>query len=378
LQRERNSAVNIPLVYIVILNWNGWYDTLECLSSIRDLTYQNYRVVVLDNGSEDDSCQRIRDWAKGESVSGKVTENKVISDTVVTIVEYDKTIAEAGGNPHDERLIRELSKTESLVLIKNGENLGFAAGNNVGIRYALASAADYVWLLNNDTTVEPNSLSKLVNFLENNSDYQGATGQIRFYHNRSMVWNCGGSLSIYGTRKYDYAGADISKTPQSGAKQVTFITGCAFLLRASLLRKSGLLSEKFFFGEEDIEYCYRLKNRGEKIACVYDSIIYHKVSSSTRGVDVRVRIGKVYIHYLNRFIHMRGQFPYLIWLIWRLVALIYIIPMLKIKYDFRWSLLTDLIMKLLKDSSSLDRISRSTFIAAMKEKDWPLRTKLDI
>ena len=114
LQREKNLMADIPSVYIIILNWNGWHDTLECLTSIRDLTYQNYRVVVVDNGSEDDSCQRMRDWAKDKNGASK---NETTSDTAAQVVEYNKTVAEAGGKPPEEKLLFGLPQTRSLVLI---------------------------------------------------------------------------------------------------------------------------------------------------------------------------------------------------------------------------------------------------------------------
>jgi len=103
-----------PLVFIIVLNWNGKDDTLECLGSLQQLDYPNFETVVVDNGSTDGSEDVIR------------------------------------------------SAFPSVNFIQTGRNLGYAGGNNVGIKHALSHGADYVWLLNNDTTVDPNALTALV------------------------------------------------------------------------------------------------------------------------------------------------------------------------------------------------------------------------
>ena len=112
------SAVDQPCVYIVVLNWNGWRDTLECMRSLDSMEYRNWHAVIVDNGSTDDSAKRLRE------------------------------------------------AYPTVPVIENGKNLGFAAGNNVGIRIARKEGADYVFVLNNDVTVFPDTLSQLVGFAE--------------------------------------------------------------------------------------------------------------------------------------------------------------------------------------------------------------------
>jgi GT2 family glycosyltransferase len=136
-----------PLTYILILNWNGWRDTIECLESVLRINYPNYRVIVCDNKSTDNSYDNIKGWAHGY-LSVHTTESNPLRGLSfppipkpVPYEEYDHLLAEKGGKPQE---------SEKLILIQNGDNLGFAGGNNVGLRYAMARADfEYIWLLNN-------------------------------------------------------------------------------------------------------------------------------------------------------------------------------------------------------------------------------------
>ena len=359
-------------VYIITLNWNGWKDTIECLESIQQLDYSHYRIVLLDNGSTDNSLERIKAWAVGKNPVKSRFVNYRKDNKGIHIVRYDRDIAENGGIDDLERKLSQLPSSNKLVIVDNKENLGFAAGCNVGIRYALSSGANYVWLLNNDTVVEKDSLSNLVNTLESNDKYQGVTPQIRYYHNSKKIWNCGGNLTWYGARTYRYANKNVNMVPQYGTEKRTFVTGCALLVRASIFMRLGLLTERFFMGEEDFEFSQRLKIHGHKMACRYDAIIYHKVSVSFQGAAV---IGNTYIHYLNRFINMRYFWPNFHWRIWRLLYAPYIFFMLKVRYNFRTEKIRSMTKSLFRNSIILDCVNRETFMQALNFKNEKRKSK---
>jgi len=141
-----------PGVTIVSVNWNGWHDTLECLESIRHLEYPNYLMVVVDNGSQDDSIAQIEAWAQQNARHG------------YTLVEYSPAAAQAGGEPAAEQSLRMVSPRHRLVLITNRVNSGPTGGANLGIEYALQRKppADYVFLLDNDARVSRNTLTRLI------------------------------------------------------------------------------------------------------------------------------------------------------------------------------------------------------------------------
>jgi GT2 family glycosyltransferase len=146
------SETPSPLVVISVLNWNGWKDTIECLKSVRELDYPNYLVVVVDNGSMNDSADRISEWVKNDLGAG------------FTFVEYEEEVSAHGGVEQSEQALNNAKSANRLVLIRNKENLGFTGGNNTAIRYGLARnrPAQYVFLLNNDTWLDSDCVTQMV------------------------------------------------------------------------------------------------------------------------------------------------------------------------------------------------------------------------
>ncbi len=304
----------------MILNWNGGQDTVDCLESLRRQTYRDLRLVVIDNGSSDDSVARIKAWAEGK---------------------------------------------EDVVVIENGANLGFAAGSNVGIRFALNAGADHVLLLNNDTIVEPEAVATLVSFLDEHADYVAATGQIRYF-GRDVIWNCGGDLTWFGSRRYVFGDQPVDAAPRSGWRPITFITGCAAVIRSSVFKEHGLLTEQFFFGEEDYEFSLRLRRAKLRISCCFGAVIHHKVGSSIDQAAPATGLGRYYVYYLNRFIDMRSYYPAPMWWSWRWLTLALVIPRLHRSRGLGWRPLFRLSRRLLADSRTLDGVSKERFETATR------------
>jgi GT2 family glycosyltransferase len=305
-------------IFAVVLNWNGAQDTLACLDSLAGQSVHDLNVVVVDNGSTDDSVERIKSW------SGKN------GDTL----------------PVD--------------LVEVGQNLGFAAGSNRGIRHALDAGAEMVLLLNNDTVLAPNVVEVLAGFLREHPEFGAVTGQIR-YSDRPVIWNCGGDLTWLGSRKYVYGEQPVDTVPTSGWRRITFMTGCAVLMRASMLRAHGLYTERFFFGEEDYELSLRLKRAGVPMAACFDAVITHKVGSSIDRAAPAAALGRYYVYYLNRFIDMRAYYPRPFWSVWRLASLAVVVARLRRARGFSWPSLSLLSRRLLRDSSRLDGVTKERF-----------------
>jgi GT2 family glycosyltransferase len=141
-----------PKVAIIILNWNGWKDTIKCLESVYNLNYPNFEVIVVDNGSRDDSVKKIKKWVSEHSGKSKI------------LLEYDRISALQGGRSKKEESLEYVSSNLRMILIKNEENLGYAGGNNVAIHYAFhkKSPSDYVFILNNDAEVDKHCLTHLI------------------------------------------------------------------------------------------------------------------------------------------------------------------------------------------------------------------------
>jgi GT2 family glycosyltransferase len=344
------------LVFIITLNWNGWEDTIACLESLLLLDNCNYRIVLLDNGSTNDSLKRLVAWASEKTCAAADQRG-------LSLIRYDRAVAETGGSEAEEAIMHTASAGPCLVLIDNKENLGFAAGCNVGMRYALARGAANVWLLNNDTVVAPNSLALLVQCLQSHSEFVGLTPQIRYFFEPNTIWNCGGNLTWYGSRRYRYNDAGDKEVPQSGLETITFVTGCAFLLRTTVIKKVGLLTEKFFMGEEDFDYSHRLKNAGFKIGCCFDALIYHKVSVSVRG---RPSQGSLYIDFLNRFLYMKSIWPHYKWQLWRLGYTAYIFVLLRFRYQFKVKKILRMLQTVMHNSDTMEKVDRATYMDALK------------
>jgi GT2 family glycosyltransferase len=278
-----------PRVFIVLLNWNSAADTLECLESVMRIDYPNYQVVVCDNASSDDSVARIRAWAHGlDRATASSTDLRHLMEAPrldpTPFAEIDRETAELGGTP--------AARDARVVLVQNGANLGFAAGNNVGLRYVLAcrsSDDDLVCLLNNDTVVSRTWLSRLEAVITSNTTI-GAVGAMLFeYYEPELVESAGGGVvhPWQGMPRGTSATRQRRGTLAAIPRRLDFLTGACMLMRASTLRHVGLIDERFFLYCEDIELSLRIRRHGWRIALVADAEMWHKNGGSTRSQGAR-------------------------------------------------------------------------------------------
>jgi GT2 family glycosyltransferase len=208
-----------PRVGIVVLNYRGVDDTIACIRSLRESTVPA-SVVVVDNASVDGSAERIKAAAR------------------------------------------------EVELVVNERNLGFAGGTNVGIERVLASDAEYVWVLNNDTTVAPGALAALLDTSATDGRI-GAVGAVIHSADRPdevLTWG-GGSVSQWTGRTRD---------AHAPGDRVDYLTGASMLLRADALRDVGLFDDRYFFTWEDVDLCARLRDRGWRIAVAEGAMVWHR------------------------------------------------------------------------------------------------------
>lgn len=221
-------------VAVVVLNWNGWRDTLACVASLQKLNYPNFDLIVVDNGSTDGSQAQIE------------------------------------------------AHFPAVKVLQTGRNLGFGGGCNVGIRQALAQGADYVWLINSDATVSADALTEMVRVADQQA-LAGAVGSVLYEVDepaRIQLWG-GGKVNLW---------TGVSRHQMSYA-QLDFVSGASILLRREALAQVGLFDDRIFFMYwEDSDLGFRLRQAGWRLAVAEKSSVWHKLSASlgkgSRQLDV--------------------------------------------------------------------------------------------
>lgn len=327
------------MVAIILVNWNGYNDTIECLDSLQKCTEKNFFVVVCDNGSTNDSIVHIMNYCN----------SKCIKCDCVQKTDNKPVISLEGGQ---------------VILYNLGENNGFSRGNNLGIKFASMFNPDYYLLLNNDTIVEPDFLSLLVNFQKKNSQYKVLTPLIHYFYDKKLIWNGGGNM-YWGFRIYHFADQHESVVPDKESISCTYITGCALFFVPELLDENNcLLSERFFYGEEDFEFGLRMKKRKIKMACVLKSIIYHKVGGSRKNNGKNV--GFTYIHFLNRLINVRHFMPKWQYPFYKVALFLSVIRILIHFHHMSVSETLSFVKRLNNDSNKMDSVSKEVFLQAVK------------
>ena len=240
------------LVGCVIVNWNGWRDTVACLDALRATEYPELLVVVVDNGSTDDSVQLIR-------------------------------------TAHPE-----------IRLVQTGRNLGFSGGNNAGIREVMRHNVKYVWLLNNDTQPAPHALRELVQTAESDCGL-GAIGSVLHYMSdpqKIQAWG-GGWINLW-TGYNSHATAH----PRSG--RLDFLTAASMLVSRQALEDVGLMDDRFFLYWEDAELCFRLRRNGWRLAVAPSATVLHNVNASARKCTASIDRYYTYsaIRFLSQYAHV--------------------------------------------------------------------------
>ena len=241
-------------VAIVLVNWNSFDLTKDTLESLQQTTYTNYDCILVDNGSVDDSGDLIEE------------------------------------------------QFPNCIVLKSSTNKGFTGGNNIGINYALQQDYEYIMMLNNDVAVEPYFLEPLIAKLEQDDSVGAAQPLIYFHHDRHLIWNAGSTyntfLGICSTP--DYNKKDPGHVFRNKAKHIDWITGCAFMIRASVLKEVGLLKEAFFIYYEDVDLSFRIKAAGYQLAYVPSSVIYH-IAGMSHKTKEKGKEGFVSpkVHFLN-------------------------------------------------------------------------------
>ncbi len=289
-------------ISVVILNYKNWRDTLECLASVFEITYRPYRVIVVDNDSQNGSLDEIEKWLTARQIQP------------LRLTQQQSEQGDFDGNP--------------VVLIQSTSNRGYSAGNNIGIRWAIRAGSEYVLILNNDTIVNRDFLEPLAGFLDNHSeaamvgpkildldgniDVACARRRLDFgdYIFRLGIW---GKLfpGNYWLRRHCYIGEYDFSTP----RQVDVISGSCMLIRLSAFQKIGLFDENTFLFYEEFILSDQLRRINMQTHIIPSSLIVHKFGQSIKK-QPNPKIAKIIKEGLYYYLHRYRRYPYLfIWLI---------------------------------------------------------------
>lgn len=236
-----------PRVAVVVLNWNRPEDTADCLAALREVAYPNLLPILVDNGSTDGSVERLS------------------------------------------------ARFPECTLLANPRNLGYAEGNNVGIRHALSLGSDYVLLLNNDAVLGRDALNAFVLVAESDPSI-GVVGPVTYFWDRPrIVWSAGGEIDPVTAESVHLGALEERPAREAEPVDVGYVSGCALMARAELFRQVGLLDGDYFLVFEEADLCTRAWERGYRVVLVPGATARHKVSASFGGP-----LSESYLYYFHR------------------------------------------------------------------------------
>lgn len=274
--------MNEPLVYCIILSYNGKRLTLDCLASVLKLEYTNDIILAVDNASTDGSAEAIRSSFAKELASGK------------------------------------------MILLESRKNLGFAGGNNLGMKYAYEHGADYLLLLNNDTVVNKGLLKNMVPFCESDPKIGIAGPKIYYQEPPDQIWFAGGEIKLHKGLSRHLGIREKDSGQFNASTECDYITGCAMLIKRAVVEKTGYLDTIYPMYSEDSDYCMRARQNDFKMIFLPSGIVWHKISAATGG---QLKWRKIRFRLLSSFIFLKR---YARWYHWFTIPFYFVWDILRV------------------------------------------------
>jgi GT2 family glycosyltransferase len=298
-------------VYVIIVNYNKFEDTIECLESVLKSNYPDFQIFVIDNSSNELSIDHISNWIGNNNNNKDINtnfknlvyplEHKPVSHTIVSESEFPKK---------DELY-------EDKITIIRAKNNGYAAANNIVLNYLIKNGADssLIWMLNNDTVVNKDTLSNLAGFYLLNKNGKYILGsKLKYYYNPDIIQAIAGSYNKWlgmnshvGDGKKDSGQYDNYKPVK-----MDYIVGASIFLPKLFLEEAGVMSEEYFLYFEEMDWMQRGIKYGFEMAIVPNAVVYHKDGSSIIGNKDQKRDTSTaeYYYVTNRVRFIKKWFPY--------------------------------------------------------------------
>ena len=235
-------------IAVIIINWKKNDFTLNCIDSVLKSSYKNFKIILIDNESQNNFPD-------------------------------------------------EINKSEKIQIIKNENNEGFSKANNQGIKYSIKNGFDYVLLLNNDTLIKNDLIDSLIQQSSNLN--QKIIQPLILNYDGTKIWNAGGKINnFFGTFETLKKGKSF-KNFKSDKNLTEWFTGCCVLIKTDVFKDIGYFDERFFAYYEDIDFSIRLKKMGYSLALMTDSYLQHYESASSKSINQTEGNLSPYVHYLN-------------------------------------------------------------------------------
>ena len=232
-----------PSVITIVLNYNNIFDTIETLKSANQMSYTKNSLLLIENSSEKEVVETIR------------------------------------------------SQYPTLEIIENGKNMGYAGGNNVGIKRAIEKGADYIFILNNDVILERDVLGRLITAMESMPNCAACQPLVTYFDNPNTIWSAGTEMYFGYPRLFEKG----KKIQQIDSQEPPFgLVGCAILFRTDAIKKIGIFDESLFLLQEETDWCMRAMKMGFRLIVVNSAVAYHKVSLTLGSFS------RKYLYYLGR------------------------------------------------------------------------------
>lgn len=268
-----------PEVSFIVLNWNGWKDTIECLESLYQINYPNFNIIMVDNGSKDESVLKIKEYCEGKnSIESKFFDYSP-KNKPIKIFEYNEDNLNMFKN--DKSSFKNISSYKKIIIIKNFENKGYTDGNNIGMNFVLKHLdSEYIMILNNDIVVDSNFLNELIIVTQKNQNI-GILGPADFsYYEPDKIQVMGAKVNFWTGGWHALNQTKFLLNQKTDAITVDFVGGAAFMIKREVIEKIGVFYSPYFANWEETDYCIKAQKNGFKVLCVPKSKIWHKVSSS--------------------------------------------------------------------------------------------------
>jgi GT2 family glycosyltransferase len=260
------------MLYILIVNFNGHKHTIECLESVLKSTYTDFRIIVIDNSPDYTSLKALENWATGNNTALETLLPQYVLPTVVKPLNFDILEEEQFAGSHC---------TSKLIFVKAKQNKGFAAANNIGLNHIkqFGKPEDIIWLLNNDTVIQPEVAGQIISLLKKQADINIYGTPLIEYYSPLITQAIGGRYNTKTGLSYN-VGEGLDKSVISEAyiqsQHIDYPIGASIIIKKGFLDSVGLMEESYFLYHEELDWSYRAKNAGGKVIILPVNGIYHK------------------------------------------------------------------------------------------------------